>query len=753
MKQVSVGRWGFLVCWLAGLCAAGDGASQADLPPVIGAWFWSQDVLEPEGYKPFLDAAAARSPYTLLSTACRRIEVTEPAMHDQAKLAAAYAKPLGLRIALEVDLRLARQAFRAQYPGELQEELVLKFAEFTNDTAAEVVFQGSDTSDHMNGSLPKYECLATRLVRVYSFARGTDGIDPATVQDVTGAASAAADGPRRLAVRVSAQAGRGACVLAAHTVLAADVFAPHFLEFQRGIIRQYGDLPLAGIMKDEWGFPPDHTGNPAHDRYWFSQAMADAYAQTSGGRDLVRDALLMAAAEKGRGAEREAAINRYRKLCRDRNAEIETDFYRAGKETFGKDAFIVTHATWIPYPGAQEFRKNGLSWWDATRDIGQSDETTPYPCRTSLAKRWGYPLWYNQYYAKEPAPYVRELWSGALSGGRLNVHPLYPRPDLQKGERDTLLFQSGLMAGMARLRVLDFIARAPLDCPVAVVFGHACAMNWAGPSYNRVGMEVASALCAEGYYADLMPSSLVGSGALRLDAEGYVCLGPQRYRAVVLYQPEYGGEKELAFFTRAASGKSALFRVGGWSKDFEARPLDGVARLGAGVRACADDAACAAAVSELLSKAGVPRATGWSAQLTGWGQSGSVRHAAPPTEGHSALTDGTYVRVAGAKEAAGDPIVETFEWRGHSVTVDAVGVVAVRFAPHGRVAAFAAGGLKRVRTDGLEIELPARVDVAFVREADGVCRGLLQGLDGEVPAPLRAITAEWKRLGLPAVVK
>jgi len=121
----------------------------------------------------------------------------------------------------------------------------------------------------MNGSLPRYECLATRLVRVDSFASGPGGIDPATVKDITDqGVTATADGPRRLTVRVPAQSGRAACVIASHTCLTPDVFAPHMLEYQCGIIGQYADLPLAGIMKDEWGFPPDHTGNPNHGRYW-----------------------------------------------------------------------------------------------------------------------------------------------------------------------------------------------------------------------------------------------------------------------------------------------------------------------------------------------------------------------------------------------------------------------------------------------------------------------------------------------------
>lgn len=743
--------------FLVWACCAGLRAAEAPLrpagrewPPVIGAWFWTREVLEPDGFRPFLDAAAAHSPYTLFSTSCRHAEVVEPRVHEQVGKAVRYADSLGLKIALEVDIRLARQAFLARYPDEQQEELVLKMATFPKQGAAEVVFQGNDTDDHMNGSLPKYECLTTRLTRVYSFVRGPAGIDPATVRDITGdGVVATAEGRRTLRVRVPAQPGRDACVIASHTCLTPDVFAPHFFEFQRGIIKQYANLPLAGIMKDEWGFPPDHTGNPAHDRYWYSRAMSEAYANVAEGRDLVRDALLMHAGEQGRERERQVAINRYRKLCRTRNVEIEDDFYRAGKAAFGKDAYIVTHATWVPYPGAQEFRKNGLSWWDATRDIGQSDESAPYPCRTALAKRWGFPLWYNQTYSKETAPYVRELWRGALSGGRLNVHPLYPRPDLKGGERDFGLMRSGLMAGLARLRMLDFITQAPLDCPVAVVFGHACAMNWTQPSYDNVGLGVASALCAKGYPADLIPSSLVASKALVIDGEGTVRLGPQRYAAVVLYQPEFGDERELSFFSRAAAGKSAVFRVGDWTRDFEARPLDAAARLGTKVQVCKDDGDCVENVLRVLGAAGVARVTAWALSLPSWGHPGGSLSAEPPTAGYSALTDGTYVRVAGAKEPAGDPISETFQWQGHAVTVDAVGVAAVRFAADGTVAAFAAGGLKALKTDGLALALEERVDLAFRREKDGRVCGVIQGLTGEVPKALLALTPEWRRLALP----
>ena len=405
---------------------------------------------------------------------------------------------------------------------------------------------------------------------------------------------------------------------------------------------------------------------------------------------------------------------------------------------------MVTHATWTPYPGVQEFRKHGLDWWDATRDIGQSDESTPYPCRASLAKRWGFPLWYNQYYSPRLDDYPRQLWPGALSGGRLNVHPLYPRSDIDSGESHLALMRHALMTAMSRLRMLDFITRAPLDSPVAVVFGHACAMNWAGPSYNRVGLEIASGLCAEGFPADVIPSSLAATAALHLDSNGYVCLGPQPYRALVLYHPEFGDLKELAFFQKAARGRTALFQVGDWTRDFEALPLDAAARLAGNIRLCPDDKACQESVSQFLAGTGVPRVTAWKRT--------DATHAEPPADGQGVLTDGTHLRIAGAANPAGDPIRETLAWSGQAIPVDATSLVAIRFAADGAVAALAAGGLKSLKAGRLEITLPERADLAFTTDPDGKIRAVIQGLSGPIPAPLLAITPNWERLAVPPLL-
>ena len=68
------------------------------------------------------------------------------------------------------------------------------------------------------------------------------------------------------------------------------------------------------------------------------------------------------------------------------------------------------------------------------------------------------------------------------------------------------------------------------------------------------------------------------------------------------------------------------------------------------------------------------------------------------------------------------------------------------------MAAFAAGGLKNVKTDGLEMSLPERADLAFVTGPDGRTRGVLQGVAAGVPATLATITSDWQRLAVPPLL-
>ncbi len=661
--------------------------------PSIGAWFWWDDVLEPDGYKPYLDLFAEHSPYDLLTTSFRisKYEVTNPALHDQVKKAVAYAKERGLDVALDLDVRLAREAFRKQYPDEQQEMLRLRTVQLFDENEVEFAIESEVLRDHMTGNTTPYEPLSGRLVRVYSFVNSDNGIEPDTVKDITRQCTVKVASGKEVRVGIPSDvstSGRTACVIAAFTLLTPAVYAPHLLEFQRGIIEQYADIALAGIAKDEWGFPPCYDGCPAKNDYWFSTFRADAYAAATGGRDLVRDCLLMYAGERGRDRERQAAINVLLRTSRQRNAAIEDHYYHLAKEFFGPEAAVVTHATWMPFPGAPEFKKNGLDWWAATRDWGQTDETTPFPARTALAKKWGSPVWYNQFYSTKLADYEQSLWTHALGGGRINFHPIYPNPDnLSPLDRYGELLKDGLMRGECRLRLIPLVTNAPVNCPVAVVFGQACAMNWAGPTYEDVGLDVTNALWKSGYYADLIPTSEIESDSLTVDDTGTVHYGAQRYAAVVLYHPEFETPATVSFFQRVDPHQTSLYRVGTWTRDFLAKDYDGITALPAVMSACEDAADAATRIIDDLHWRGIVANTPATDEL----RNGT---ACPAQMGRIRLLDGTEVLLSGKEIAAGDPISGVFQFAGQPVSADVQGVLAVRFAPDGALDALVAGGLR-----------------------------------------------------------
>ena len=143
--------------------------------PVMGCWFWREKQLEPSGYQKYLDRVSKHSPYNLLTTSFRipEKEITESNFHNQIKLAAQYAIQKGIPLVVDLDVRLARRAFEAKYPDELQEMLILKEVEFSEIDTAEIVVCSQDLTDHYTGRTTHYIPLHGSLLRVYSYNRLT----------------------------------------------------------------------------------------------------------------------------------------------------------------------------------------------------------------------------------------------------------------------------------------------------------------------------------------------------------------------------------------------------------------------------------------------------------------------------------------------------------------------------------------------------------------------------------------------------
>lgn len=723
--------------------------------PELGCWFWSETDFEPEGYREFVDLVATHSSYGYLTASLRvpRRELLDAEVHQQLKAAAVYARERGIEVVMDLDVRLARRAFQARYPDELQQMLLLHEMSLSGEGAQTAEIRSRELHDHYTGNTTPYIALRGEVVRVVSYIMTPTGIDPHSLCDITSACEVLSASPEAVKVSIPSeqnQAGRTACVMVLFTHLAADVFAPHLLAFQRELLRQYADAPFAGACKDEWGFPPCFDGNPAKDQFWYSLAMAVAYAQCSGGRDLLADCLLMSKAFQGMEETRQAVINYYTHLVWKRNVECETDFYEAVKEVFGPQTLVATHPTWWPYPDAREMMKNGLDWWAAKRDWAQTDETTPFAARTALTKKWGSPVWHNMYYSSEKPNYETSIWQHALAGGRINYHPLYPR-DISRIESVKELLRGELARAQSRVRLLNFIQKTPLDCPVAVIFGHASAMNWAGPGYNDVGMAVADALWQAGYPADLIPSSEVETGQLTIDAEGWIRYGTQPYAAVVLYQPQFSQPVVASFFQKASQGRTALYRWGDWTQDFAAKAFDGKDALPDSMRTAKTLPALLEAVIQSLQDQCIPPQTPATAKLQGF----ATTSAAPPTTGFCRLLDGTVIYAAGTEQVAGDPIHASFSVRGRPVKIQAEGLAAVRLDAEGQLDALAAGSLKSVQLEGFSLTLPVPLDLALWKDSQGKYHGVIQHdnreilKEREIPKELIELTEDWIHLPIP----
>lgn len=723
-----------------------------NLAPVMATWGWTLSEFEPRGYEPYIEMMARHSGVNVLTTTIRAPGkfVTDQTVREQIRRANGFASQFGIKLAMDLDVRLAREAFREAYPDELQQMLRLREVALKNSGEVTFTIAGEVLGDHYTGYATPYVPLGGKVVRIYSYERTAQGVKAETVRDITSECHTTLAATNKVTVAIPCgreTEGKTACIMVSFDHLSPDAFAPHLLSFQRKILESYREVPLAGACKDEWGFPPCYDGNPAHDDYWYSPFLAQVYSRQTGGRDLVRDCLLMTFGEMGREAERVAAINHFNDLCRRRNGDIETDFYHAVKSVWGPHAVVATHLTWWPYPDRREFKKNGLDWWIAKRDFAQTDEITPYSVRTSLAKKWNSPVWFNMYYSPDLADYQAELWAGALAGGRINYHPIWPPrgPELPPGERYRGLVRGGLMRGDCRVRLLNFITRSPLDCPVAVVFGQPDAMNWAGAAFEDVGLSLSDELWRAGYPADLIPTTEIWNGALKVGADGFVRYGSQRYHSVVLYRPQFEKAVTAEFFRKAAQGKTRLYQVGDWTQDFDGQNFQASPALPRKMVLLSDVKAAVATITQQLKAASIaPQAR--ANRTLGFADCKSV---APAAEGACRLVDDTHIFVSGVNSAAGDPIQQTVQVGGRTVAVDAVGLAAIRLDKRGRLEALAAGGLKTLHADKFKIELPERVDLALWRDNRGRFHGVLQGWSGPVPDSLQKLTKDWLRLSVP----
>ena len=186
----------------------------------------------------------------------------------------------------KLDVRHSWKDYKNKYPEAVQQRLLLQQFDLRKDgtTIAEMTYSQS----HGDAITPA-SAATIQLERVYTYVPSPTGAKPETVKDITAACKVLKVERTSLTVELPrnvAADGSKVCVIGRVNFEYPDVFSPELLQFEADTVKQYADVPLAGLMKDEWGFPADHKGNPAKDRFWTSKHREADYAKRTGGRDL-----------------------------------------------------------------------------------------------------------------------------------------------------------------------------------------------------------------------------------------------------------------------------------------------------------------------------------------------------------------------------------------------------------------------------------------------------------------------------------
>lgn len=334
-----------------------------------------------------------------------------------------------------------------------------------------------------------------------------------------------------------------------------DLAHPKLPEYFRKMAKHAKTVGADGIFSDEWGYDiilKIETPNPYDDfklsiRHFSYSGYFEEEFQKQTGKSLMDN---MLALFYNHDINRKEIVDGYWRTMRLICTRNEDAMYAITKEELGPDAFWGIHPTWWGNKNKQyfEFFKNGFYWWDAKRDIAQTDEMVSFPIRTALAHRFESPRWYNMWYSmgtRNIRGYFPETWTNLRFGGR--THYLgYECPN----ESVVLEFKPrGLLEAIEsldrRVRLFDSLDSQP-DCRVLLFFGFEAVSNyvdferempWA-PESPRLMKTLDT--CNELFpmmLCDLVPSYAVENGSLFVNENGKAQYGNQEYDVVIALYP------------------------------------------------------------------------------------------------------------------------------------------------------------------------------------------------------------------------
>lgn len=549
--------------------------------PEICYWFVTKDQLENERYIGMIDHLADKSLYTMAFLTARNgvdFYKTEE-LHPILMKLVEHAHQRGLKIGLQLWAKKQRDL-----PPEDCDRLIVE-GETTLDDHGAAAYTA-----HARNARADERPVKSDLLRAYAFRRTGEGFyDPSTLQDITGKCVARSTAPDSVQVEITtdpSMKGRTVYLMTQHFYDSLSNLSPAAPESFRKVMEAYRDIPFDGVALDEhhnlaivaeWDLKK--TGGVFRERY-YSPALAGVY-QSRTGLPLERSLFDMRYAPDGKPEVRMRAINTYMDAIRSGVLNVEQAVQKDARIIFGTGTFAGFHDTAHNNLIGYDSWATGVNWWNLPREYGQTDESNPFPTMLGVGFAAPKNAMYNMYYNKNLDAIVEKSLGCLRYGIRTHYHAVNDAQGWGVSmEKPETLAAINPVERCARL-LNRFDPPFP-DARLLVIFGTEALYNWYPDATKRGTYDIndkleieekAASLWNAGYGNVLIPSDLIESGKLRLNAEGKPEMNGHVFDSVLYIAPQYARESQLKFLEDYTKAGGKLVLDGEATRDFQANDI------------------------------------------------------------------------------------------------------------------------------------------------------------------------------------
>jgi hypothetical protein len=431
--------------------------------------------------------------------------------------------------------------------------------------------------------------LQSELFKVYAFRKTSEGFyDPSSLQDISAQCQSTTPDKETVKVHIKGgmrNAGLTACIITQEYCSQSSMWGNVEINSFVEAMQAYSDIPFDGFALDEFGNKfvsrdAELKGEAFRGR-WYSNEMAEAY-QKETGESLEKTMFDARYAPEGKPEIRIKAINQYMDFMRKGALRVENEVMKHAKEIFGPDIFIGIHNTYHNSNiTTDEIWANGLGWWDAPREYGQTDERTPTPIQMGVAMAHQKNAMYNQFYDGVLEPVLVKAFSDLRWGIRTHYHALNDK----RPNRFDLEFPEAII-GINRIekcaRLMNRFNPSLPDVRLLVIFGIEALSNWYPNEADRgvydindkIGIfEKGNEIWDSGYLNAIVPSDLIVNGKLILNANGKPELNGHVFDAILYLNPQYAREPVLKFLEEYEAKGGKLMIEGSADRNFKGNDI------------------------------------------------------------------------------------------------------------------------------------------------------------------------------------